>query len=368
MTTADGGRKRAPKSIRFRRKALFALLTLLLVFACGELAARAYWSLRGLPFFTCQRSIYLTFYPEIIPIEEASIQAGADTFDILLLGASVINQGVSYIHETLERELNEASGQEVRIFNASADGHTTLDSYYKYRHLGEKEFDLVVVYHGINDVRANNCPPSVYREDYSHYAWYRMINAFEKRRAYRLFVFPLTCRFLFITLQERLGLGEFISRDEPKSSKWLHHGAEIKSDGAFRRNLEGIVRLAEERGAGVLLMTFSFYVPEDYTHTKFKLRTLDYAAHWFPIKMWGTPENVVEGIKRHNEVVRDLASGPGSPILVDQERLIPFEGIYFYDICHFGPEGEQKFVENLAARIAELIEARPRKSERGGSG
>ena len=56
----------------------------------------------------------------------------------------------------------------------SQGAHTTLDSYLKHKALHNKTFDVVVIYHGINEVRANNSPPEIFKPDYSHYAWYEL--------------------------------------------------------------------------------------------------------------------------------------------------------------------------------------------------
>jgi hypothetical protein len=70
----------------------------------------------------------------------------------------------------------------VRVHLAAAGAQTSRDSYLKYRWLSSKRFDLVVLYDGINEACANNCPPNVFRADYSHYAWYRFLNDFDRSR------------------------------------------------------------------------------------------------------------------------------------------------------------------------------------------
>ena len=38
---------------------------------------------------------------------------------------------------------------------------------HEHGHFTDKRWDLVLVYHGINDVVLNNCPPGAFRADYS---------------------------------------------------------------------------------------------------------------------------------------------------------------------------------------------------------
>jgi hypothetical protein len=75
------------------------------------------------------------------------------------------------IERLLDEKLNYRASRTACIHNASHPAHTSLDSLYKYRELQDKSFDLVIIYHGINKTRANNCPPHVFQADYSHYAW-----------------------------------------------------------------------------------------------------------------------------------------------------------------------------------------------------
>ena len=132
--------------------------------------SRGYWSLRkDAPFFSPTRYFY---YPELRDIERIKIDNNDKCFDILLLGGSVLNRNWGNISHLFLEKVTYAKKQKIRVHNLSEPGHTSRDSYFKYRNLFDKKFDLVLIYHGINDLRLNNCPPHIYKADYSHYSWY----------------------------------------------------------------------------------------------------------------------------------------------------------------------------------------------------
>ena len=65
-------------------------------------------------------------------------------------------------------------GLRVRSVSAGVPAHMTYDSLWKYQYWYEGyDFDLVMIYHGINDARANNYPESVFHEDYTQFPYYR---------------------------------------------------------------------------------------------------------------------------------------------------------------------------------------------------
>ena len=244
------------------RRTSLGLLYILFLLALAEGGSRLFWTTRGASFLAAHRDLHLAFYPELRPIQRAALSKDDEVFDILMLGASVLHGAFTKVERYLSERLSSEMPGTVRIHNVSVPAHTTRDSYYKYRHLMDKRFELIVVYHGINEVRANNCPPSVYREDYSHYSWYRLVNALEAGTEQRRLVFPYTAEFLGKSLQEEMGLRRYVPRHRPRGD-WLEYGRHIKTPGAFRANLEGILRMAKTKGEPVLLMTFSYYIPAD---------------------------------------------------------------------------------------------------------
>ena len=165
---AEGARSR-------RKRAWFALIGALCVLAAVEGACRVYWWTRGVPLLKSPARMHAPLYPRLAWVEQQWVGED-DLYDVLILGGSVVSDGFGSVGAQLAEELTARHGVRVRVHNVGARAHTSRDSLLKYRRLWRQKFDLVVVYHGINEVRANNCPPDLFREDYSHYSFYRNVD------------------------------------------------------------------------------------------------------------------------------------------------------------------------------------------------
>ncbi len=333
------------------RRYLFISIYLLFLCMLGECSARGFWLSRGVPFFTAHREVYRSFYPKIPELQRNLQKNNSDDscFDILMLGGSVLHNKYGDIEHVLQERLIRETRHCVRIYNLAEPAHTTLDSYFKYLHLQEQSFDLVMVYHGINEVRANNCLASQFKEDYSHFSWYRLILDFEARADSRWFVLPYTVKFVALKAAGRLGWSAFLSEHEPDADS-LEFGCEVKTADSFKHNIERIAKIAKEKNEPLVLMTFSYYLDENYNRDDFEARKLDYSAHSFPVELWGRADCVTKALDAHNDVIRAMDTA-NSLAVIDQEKLIPDNGLHFNDICHFTHEGCEKFVENLLPAI-----------------
>ena len=330
---------------RLKRASFFALYLLFVVLVM-EVGARALWMARGVPFLASPTRLYRSFYPMIASLERGAHHEQQDCFDVLMLSGSVLHKDYGDIAHVLRERLTRERGGCVRVTNLSAPAHTSLDSYYKYKHLAGKRFDLVIVYHGINEVRANNCPPSVFKEDYSHFSWYKLINDYEKRAESRWFVFPYTIKFVVLKVADRLGWSGFLPTHEPDPES-TQYGCDVKTEASLRQNISRILEMAARRQEPVLLMSFAFHLPENYTKQRFDEKSLDYTVHTFPVELWGKPECVAAAIAAHNEVVAQLARSATAVVFVDQDALIPKDGLHYNDICHLTHEGCECFVDNI---------------------
>lgn len=331
-------------ALKIVKKGIVIFVYVLFLCLLLEITARVEWSTRRhVPFFSPVRYFY---YPELVPVEKAKIVKGDKRFDILLLGGSVLTKEWGDIPRLLEERVAYATKRRVRVYDLAASAHTTLDSYYKYRHVMDKSFDLVIIYHGINDVRLNNCPPQIYKEDYSQYSWYKVINFFEAHPVLAHLASVYSIYYHFIRIQEDLASPpKYISRKMPYK-KWLKYGSQIRTATAFKRNIGRILEIAKKKGEPVLLMSFCYYVPPNYSLKAFNARKLDYTLFTAPIGVWGTPKNVVKGIDVHNAVIKGFAHYPGVTY-VDLKASFPQSGQYFNDICHFTQEGCARFVDGI---------------------
>ena len=164
----------------------FALYAIVLL----EVAARAFLALEWQVSFFQPRDVIYRYYPELVRVAQIAPQTDDGHFDVLILGASVMNDTWGNIAELLAAGYTYRESRPVRVHNLSRPAHSSLDSYYKYLNLAGARFDLVVLYHGINEVRANNAPGDVYRSDYSHYHWYDQVNRVHAHRELGVLAFP----------------------------------------------------------------------------------------------------------------------------------------------------------------------------------
>ncbi len=327
---------------------LFYLLLLL------EITSRVYLSVtQNVPFFAPQKTIY-TFYPELHAIEAAGIEAADDYFDVLLLGGSVLRPEWGNVPTALKKQLSEMAGKKIRIHNAAAQGHTSRDSYFKYRHLQHIPFDAVFFYHGINEVRTNNCPPQLFREDYSHYyQWYSLLNLYDQHPEMRWLSFPYTIRLGWLLWQEEKNRTKKI---EPGrlNPRWLKYGSQVRSHLALQKNIQAIREIAKKKQEKIFIGTFAYHMPDNYTRRKFQRRQLDYGRHRSAIELWGLPENVRLALFRHNEIIRQFTMQNPGTTLIDLQATMPPGKIYFDDICHLTRKGSDTFAKRIAKKLSTL--------------
>ncbi|MDP6945801.1 MAG: SGNH/GDSL hydrolase family protein, partial [Myxococcota bacterium] len=278
---------------------------------------------------------------------------------VLLLGGSVLARGDQDIHSVLQKRLRQKLGRPVQLVNVASPAHTTLDSLRKYRLLADQPFDLVVFYHGINDVRANLCPDDVFRPDYTHMLWHRQIQRLEAHPELSFLAHPYVLHLLVATVIEQLWPPRLLPMRNPDGvvdpggeyvSSWVGYGATIKTRPTFQRNVEAVIRLARQKGEPLLLMTFATYQAPGYSFARFKARNLDYARHWVPTEVWGAPAHVPVTVAAHNEVIRASARQHRGVHFVDMATSIPHGRDHFDDICHLAPAGEKAWVEAMLGK------------------
>jgi lysophospholipase L1-like esterase len=279
-------------------------------------------------------TVWQSFYPELYRSGAMDARLGPDdgSYDVLLLGGSVLEQAAPAFQRALRREF----GDRFRLFNLARAAHTSRDSFLKSSHLGNRHFDLVIFYHAINDARMNRCADAAFREDYTHVPFYR---AFQARLALG-----------------RMELTDFVKRDLAEASPTgtddatskLYSGR-IKTANAFRHNLEPIVQAAENRHCPIVLMSFAYHLPANYSDDAFRAKRLDYGPSPFgtEISLWGTPDGVRAAMDTHNRVIREVAGRHKNVIFVDQKGTLPADGRHFIDPCHLTEQGNELFVRHV---------------------
>ncbi len=256
----------------------------------------------------------------------------------------------------------------VRVVSTGVPAHTSFDSLWKYQHWYRGyDFDLVLLYEGINDARANNYPREVFRDDYTQFPYYRRYApAFAWVDRHPILSRSFAATFGVSLFQRaRVQLAPAFQREAPYNhpldDPWLAEGADVKTVPAFSRNVEEVLRIARERGQRVLLLTYAYYLPDDYTNERFFAQTTDYTfmPESVATEVWGRKENVVAAIEAHNEATRRIAALHPEALFFDMERHIPKDRAHWIDICHWTDLGREAFArgveEALARRESELL-------------
>lgn len=261
--------------------------------------------------------------------------------NILLLGASVAEQTGSL----LESKLTAAVGRPVHVHNAAVSAHTTQDSLNKLECLFARgaEFDRIVIYHAINDVRMNCVAAEDFRDDYSHCAWYASFN--RKKQTGVMSVKDTVTE----SLDKLIGLGE-------PDAAHISFGDDIKTGPAFRLHLEQMLKIASDAKTPVTLMTFATHFVEGYTKEAFDAKQLGYAAGAYELatEVWGKPENVSRGVAIHNDVIRQLSSEHPELIFIDMENELHDIGC-FTDVCHLSAVGLDRFTDVVADQLHDAL-------------
>jgi hypothetical protein len=335
---------------------LLFLVSMLFSAGLAELSARAFWYFRyDVPFTDPGRILY-AYYPELGRIARNNPSRGDGFYNVLLLGSSTLSTDYGEVPQALREGLTSEGQRNVRVFNLAVRGQTSRDSRLAYATVGRARFDLVVLYEGINEARANNAPPGVFRDDYGHFSWYEIVNALAPYHGSASVALPYTLHYVALRLRQIVMSDRYVPTEAPRE-EWLQYGRDHRSVASFKQNLEAILGLASQRGDRLLLMTFATYVPENYSLNAFKKGQLDYDLHLIPIELWGPREDVLETVALENEIVRSEVAQHQGILFVDQAKLMPKSGQYFNDPCHFTVAGSTRFVANLLSILPPAIAA-----------
>jgi len=171
---------------------------------------------------------------------------------------------------------------------------------------------------------------------------------------------PYTLDYAWINFTGIRAFGRYVPRNRPNHA-WTRHGGEIRTAEPFRVNMLEIVDEARRRGETVLLMTFAWHQPDNYSLERFEAKQLDYTEHRHATEIWGEPEHVGRALEAHNRVIRALPAA-AHVLALDVEHAIPKRGEHFDDICHLTRSGERLWIDTMATAVSGLTSPAP---ERG---
>lgn len=271
------------------------------------------------------------------------------TTRVLVLGSSTMFN--RHLGERLQAALQARSDRPIELLNASLRSHTSRSDLLKYRLLQQYEWDYLVYYNGINDLWANHVPPEHYQHDYSHISgWYRegrLINhSLVLRYAY------LAVRPLMEMLDAWLGTNRYPHTKIIFPNKGSMNLANFTSIRDFESNLQDIIAIARQHHTKVLLSTFAYAIPENYSRKAFMANELGFVNpdnyDKRDISNWGNPAYLREGLDKTNEIIRAIGQQPGITLL-DSQQLFGESTHLFGDVCHFNDDGVDAFIQAVVA-------------------
>ena len=234
----------------------------------------------------------------------------------------------------LEKILRDEYGYEnVQVINAGVGGYNSSESLInlEFRVL-DLEPDMVIVYHGTNDVHSRLVDPEKYRGDNigRRKQWQEPGVRLVERSA----LLRILLRKTGITNQ--YGLRKFVTADSAYGPYNLedHDPMELldKNPPVYtKRNLRNMVAVSKANGADIIFATWAYSPYFD-----------DYAA----------TEHYQRGFGENNEVVIETAKEQEIPVF-DFAEIMPRDKAYWADGRHVNEKGARKKAELFAEFINE---------------
>lgn len=328
-----------------------------LLFICGELASRLYlhktfgvWRLQ-------QQSIEKHFYPNL----NKNYSFDNSRINLLVLGGSVMYEDTlkgSWNGKPFARtfcgEPSLWDVEELNVLNLSSTGYTSLDSRYQLEAVLQDghSFDAVFIYHGINDSRTNNTTKKVFDSLYRHIEFYDDYAFVKNHSTYHRVSLPFVLQW--VGHQQRTADKQYLPKEffwgllQGNPEPFLQEGADVKSEKSFRANYRAMIDLALANDIVPILSTYAFYHIPNYTRTAFEQGELDYADSVFVTELYGLPDNVEQGIERHNTVIRSLANKyKDNVIFFDFADSLHQSSNTFNDICHLTNQGCNQLITEV---------------------
>ena len=243
-------------------------------------------------------------------------------------------------------------GRDIRVWNAGYLWYTSEHSLLQYlTTVKDLEPDMIVMWHGINDLIRSFSPPvyahGEYRADYGHFAG--PAGAMVQERFSR----PLL-RVRLLALEWFLPrLGNLLAplySDLREARRPPVAVREFPSLAAYRRNLESFAELCRADCVALVVGTQpSLYRPG--------LDGKELASIAFPMELCCGPDgdyadmdSMIRGMGLFNDETRAFARRHGIP-LADLEAEVPKNGDFLYDDCHFTERGGSRVAEVLARTV-----------------
>ena len=345
------------------------LLSLLLFFLAVELFFRVAICLSFHTPFSRPSLIICKYYPELKPLLLNPVIRSENKINILILGGSAISDLFCHTTSGLEDLLKDSlTGKDVNVYNLATVAQNSLDARYKLQWLQQSKFDYIVFYEGINDTRANNCPPDIFDTLYRHIEFYQDIAIIHRHHELDIFTTAFAIDYGWHKLLMRLHLiktipKEFYILDEscncltqmdPTIDKsFIQYGSVQKTKQTYQQNIDAIYSGTLKTNSKFILLSYAHYLPADYNVDIFLAkRKTQKTKLMFPAEIWGLPQNVDNAISLHNDLARILTAAHKDILWFDFDKATEKTDSNFMDICHLSEPACQSLHQRIAALIS----------------
>jgi lysophospholipase L1-like esterase len=294
--------------------------------------------------------------------DELVVPKPPGTFRIFFLGGSTVFCETDPFEKTharlLERLLQEQyPDRKIELQNAGYPWYTSQQSLMNYLFkIKDFEPDLILVWHGINDLcrsfEQEDLTYGSYQPDYSNYLGptARMAKHYANVRAKPR---PLVTAHSYTigtiagvfrgVLYSDLGQAPPVEGDVPLGR--------FLSLPAFRRNMTSLAAHAQLDGVRIVLATQPTLYRDDLSDEERKKIAF---PRMFCVEGGVYPDlaSMIRAMDAYNDHVRAIAAEHGVP-LVNLDRLIPKQGEYFFDDCHFTETGNARVAQEMFRALVE---------------
>lgn len=343
-----------------KNRLLFYGITSLVLLLILETCLRGYFASEyELPALWLQPDAMLeTYYPGIDSTMEAQVAPNNGIADVLFLGGSVLHHRWSTIEPLLKARLENAMHCPVKIHNMGIPAHTSRDSRIKNELLEDKAYDAILLYHGINETRFNNCPAEFFQSDYTHVEFYRNVHSVTGPLS-SISIIPHAIAFIKLAWMRKYSSQELVPFHLPENKEWEQYGKTARTSATFAANYSAIMQSASQRGIPVVAPSFAMYVPTSDSAIAHLDALVANEILSCNTNIWGIPENVQNAIMAHNQALNTLCTAENAPELlycVDMDEELSKNTTNFRDICHLTTEGSMEFVDILAPVMLNALE------------
>jgi hypothetical protein len=281
------------------------------------------------------------------------------SYRVFLFGGSTMFSGTLRVPDSpggiLEHLLKERyPGIDFQIQNAATDWHSSQHSVMKLLFQAlDYDPDVVVIYHGVNDLVRGLTPTELsrgeYWNDYRHYLG-AVVGLLDHNRTRRTVMRLYTgCWFSDFRYDAVPVLGPdgrgvngmrviFLPRTEPvEVTEW-------KSLGAFERNMRYFAEIAQARGIPVVMASQPSIYRPDLTERELAPTWIAAAHHEDGRRP--SLASMIDGMAQFNATTRRVAEDMGAGF-VDLDAAMPKTLEYFYDDVHYTRRGAEVVAQTL---------------------